>query len=154
MGGISAATTEAFSLPRVYPHLLDVNVWLGWFGPASGAMSRITAPLSLATKAPGIKAGLARAALRMGSSGGPSEEARAKSTSLWVAEAKDGDGKVLARAELTGPNGYTVTGSLIAEAAIRTADGAASGSGALGPAEAFGPGGLAELCIACGISRA
>lgn len=153
LAGISAATTEAFSLPRVYPQLRDINVWLGWFGPASGFMSRATGVTSVATKVPGVKAGLARAALRMGSSGGPSAEARAKSTSLWVAEAKDGGGKILARAELEGPNGYTLTGALIAEAAIRVANGAASGSGALGPVEAFGAAGLADLCQAAGIRR-
>lgn len=153
LAGVSAATTEAFSLPRVYPQLRDVNVWLGWFGPASGAMSRATGALSIATKVPGVKAGLARLALRMGSSGGPSAEARAQSTSLFVAEAKDAQGKTIAGAELTGPNGYTLTGALIAEAAIRIANGAASGSGALGPAEAFGVDGLADLCTAAGIKR-
>jgi short subunit dehydrogenase-like uncharacterized protein len=153
MAGISAATTEAFSLPRVYTQLRDVNVWLGWFGPASGFMSRATGAVSVATKVPGVKAGMARAALRMGSSGGPSAEARAKSTSLWAAEAKSAGGEVLARAEFTGPNGYTLTGALIAEAAIRIANGAASGSGALGPVEAFGVAGLADLCSATGIQR-
>jgi short subunit dehydrogenase-like uncharacterized protein len=153
LAGISASTTEAFSLPRLYPQLRDVNVWLGWFGPASGFMSRATGALAIATRAPGVKAGLSRMALRMGSSGGPSAEARAKSTSLIVAEAKGSNGETLARAELTGPNGYTLTGALIAEAAIRIANGAASGSGALGPAEAFGVEGLADLCAAAGIKR-
>lgn len=153
MGGVSIGTTEALSLPRLYPQLSDVNVWLGWFGPASGAVARATAPLSVLTRVPGAKAALARTALRMGSSGGPSAEARAKTGSLWVAEASDGAGNVLARAEIEGPNGYTVTGALIAEAAIRLANGAGRGSGALGPAEAFGADGLADLCSAAGIER-
>lgn len=154
MTGISAATSEAYSLPRLYPQLEDVNVWIGVLGPASGFVSRIATPLGWATKVPGLKAGLARTALRLGSSGGPSEAARAKSSSLWTAEASNRAGDLIAKVDLAGPNGYTLTGRLIAEAAIRLAGGAGSGAGALGPAEAFGPEGLDELCRATGIEPA
>jgi hypothetical protein len=52
------------------------------------------------------------------------------------------DDQELARVSLDGPNPYTLTGELLAWAALRARDGGLTGTGALGPVEAFG---LAEL---------
>jgi len=87
-----------------------------------------------------------------GSSGGPSAQERAKSSSLVVAEALDGQSRVLARHELTGPNPYTFTGEIMAWAAVRAAQGKLQGAGALGPVDGFGLDALVAGCAAAGLA--
>ena len=155
---ISVGSTEHFSLPRVHPGLRDVNVYLGWFGPASRQMQRVSAAMSLVTKLPGARpaiGGLMRRAIK-GSTGGPDAAARAKTGSVVVAEAKDASGAVVATARLEGVNGYDFTGAMLAWAAETIAGGADSipaHPGALGPVEAFGLDALADGAAQAGIAR-
>jgi short subunit dehydrogenase-like uncharacterized protein len=148
--GISIGCSEHFSLPRVYPSLREVDIYLGWFGPAS----RVMQGMSLLGEVPGVRAGTDKLVARFvkGSTGGPGPEARAKSGSLVVAEALDSSDNVLARAELRGPNGYTFTGEIIAWGAIEAAERGLQDTGALGPVEAFGLRSLEAACAEIGLA--
>ena len=138
--GVSVGSSEHFGLPRVAPQLREVNVYLGWFGP----MARPMQLLSIGTSAPGVGHVLEALGRRFvkGSTGGPDAEQRSRSGSHVIGIAYDAGGSELARAELTGVNGYTFTGRMLAWAADRAAAGGLHGTGALGPVDGFG---LAEL---------
>jgi short subunit dehydrogenase-like uncharacterized protein len=142
--GVSIGCSEHLALPRLYPWLREVDVYLGWFGPASRAMQG----LALLGDIPGVRAGADKLTARFvkGSTGGPGPDARAKSGSLIVAEAEDAEGFVVERVKLNGPNGYTFTGEILAWGAMRAAEQGVSAPGALGPVEAFG---LRELEAGC-----
>jgi short subunit dehydrogenase-like uncharacterized protein len=89
-----------------------------------------------------------------GSTGGPDAEQRARSGSHIVAVASGADGTPLAEVRLDGVNGYDFTAGMLAWAAVRAADGAVAGVGALGPVEAYGLEQLEAGCADAGISRA
>lgn len=149
--GVSIGCSEHFALPRLYPKLREVDVYLGWFGPASRAMQA----MSVLGEVPAIREGSKALAERFvkGSSGGPGPEARAKTGSLSVAEAYDGSGTLLERVELRGPNGYTFTGDVLAWGARRAAEHGMEGTGALGPVEAFGLRTLEAGCKELGLQE-
>ncbi|MDX6587208.1 MAG: hypothetical protein QOI31_1681 [Solirubrobacterales bacterium] len=155
--GISVGTSEAFSLPRVYPDLKDVEVYLGWFGRQSRAMQAFSLVGSGVTKIPGVRqatnAGVGRFVKT--STGGPDEEARKNGGSLFAAEALDDAGNVIATAGADGISGYEFTGLFLAWAAEATANGEAgrAGAGARGPVEAFGLDRLEAGCADSGIKR-
>src|SRR4051812_8803903 len=153
--GITAGSSEHFGLPAVHPGLRDVDVFLGWFGGMSNAIRGVSLATSVATKVPGVRAGLQGLAGRAvkGSTGGPDAEARAGTGSVVVAEAQDAAGRVLAEARVEGVNGYDFTAGMLAWAAQQAAAGAIHGTGALGPVEAFGLEGLEEGARSAGISR-
>jgi hypothetical protein len=149
--GVSVGSSEHFGLPRVAPQLRDVNVYLGWFGP----MARPMQALSLGMSVPGAGSLMEAIGRRFvkGSTGGPDAEQRSGSGSHVVAIAYDARDAELARAELTGVNGYTFTGRILAWAAERAAAGGLRGTGALGPVEAFGLAELTEGCRWAGIEE-
>jgi short subunit dehydrogenase-like uncharacterized protein len=103
-----------------------------------------------------LKRGLAGLTHRLvkGSTGGPSEAERASGGSWVVARAYDGDGERLAEVTLAGVDGYSFTGRFLAWAATRAAAGGIAGSGALGPASAFGLAEFERGVAAAGIERA
>jgi short subunit dehydrogenase-like uncharacterized protein len=142
--GVSVGSSEHFTLPKLYPSLREVDAYLGWFGPASRAMQ----VMSLAGELPALRTGVEKLGRRFvkGSTGGPDEEARAKTGSLVFAEAYDAGGTLLSRVVLKGPNGYTFTGEMLAWGAQRALEHGVNGGGALGPVEAFG---LREVEAGC-----
>jgi short subunit dehydrogenase-like uncharacterized protein len=150
--GVSMGSSEHFALPRIHSSLREVDAYLGWFGPASRAMQAV----SLTGEVPGVRAGAGKLSRRFvrGSTGGPDEATRSRSGSLLVAEAFDAGGNRIARVELTGPNGYTFTGDILAWGAQRALEQGVSGSGALGPAEAFGLRELEAGCVELGLVEA
>jgi short subunit dehydrogenase-like uncharacterized protein len=152
---ISAGSSEHFGLPASFPGLRDVDVYLGWFGGASDALRVAAAGVALATKVPGVRGLLGEVVARTvkGSSGGPDAEARAQSGSLVVAEAADASGRVLARVQLSGVNGYDFTAGMLAWGAHAAAAGRLRGTGALGPVEAYGLDALCEGARSAGIER-
>ena len=154
--GISIGSSEAFALPRLHEGLQDVEVYLGWFGAASRAMVAFSLGMSGVRALPGAKRGLEAALSRFvkGSTGGPDAEARARGGSEIVAEARDGSGRTLAQVRLTGVDGYTFTGAMLAWGAERAAAGELRGTGALGPADGFGLDELETGVAAAGIRRA
>jgi short subunit dehydrogenase-like uncharacterized protein len=137
---VSIGASEHFALPRVYPQLREVDAYLGWFGSMSRPMQALSAGVSVVTSIPGMKGALDALAARAvkGSTGGPSAEERAQSTSHIVATARDDGRRPLAEVRVAGVNGYDYTGRLLAWGAERAAAGGMRGSGALGPVEAFG----------------
>lgn len=137
--GVTAGGTEPFTLPGLAPRLRDVEVALGMSGPAVRLAPVATAVATAALRVPGLGDGLRRfARSRSGSSGGPDEAARAASRTHVLAVARDADGEVLRRARLDGPDAYDLTAHYLAWGATRAAAGETSGTGALGPVEAFG----------------
>jgi short subunit dehydrogenase-like uncharacterized protein len=153
--GISVGSSEHFTLPSVAPGLREVNVYLGWFGPASRAMQAVSAGTSLAMKAPGVEKLWEAATERFvkGSTGGPEPERRAKSGSHMVAIAYDVAGRPLSEVHVTGVDGYTFTGRMLAWTAERMAGEGPKASGAIGPIEAFGLEALVAGCAEAGIAE-
>lgn len=153
--GISVGTSEAFSLPRVFPNLRDVEVYLGWFGGASRPMQAFSLAGAGMARIPGVSAAVDAAAARFvkTSTGGPDEEARAATGSRFVAEALGHAGDVIATVRLEGVNGYTFSGEMLAWAGEALAAGKASGRGALGPVEAFGIDELERGVASAGVAR-
>ena len=153
--GISVGSSEAFSLPRVHPTLRDVDVYLGWFGPASRPMQAFSAMTSVVTRVPGAKGALNAALGRFakGSTGGPDKATRAKTGSHIVAVASDAGGRELATVHVEGANGYDFTGDMLAWGADHALQGELQGSGALGPVEAYGLDRLRSGCAESGITR-
>jgi short subunit dehydrogenase-like uncharacterized protein len=138
--GISYGGTEHFALPRAHPPLRDVEVAVGWFGPASRPLSILSAGIDLVTRVPGVHGLLSAGAGKLvkGSSGGPDAEERERSASFVAAIAHDDRGRELAAIELTGVNGYTFTGRVLAWEAVEAAERGFLATGALGPVDAFG----------------
>jgi short subunit dehydrogenase-like uncharacterized protein len=148
LAGVSVGSSEHFTLPRLAPRLREVNAHLGWFGPASRAMQVMSAGTSVAMKLPGAEKLWSAASERFvqGSTGGPDAAARAKGGSHIVGIAYDAAGRRLSEVHLTGVDGYTFTGRMLAWGAERAAAGELKGAGALGPVDGFG---LEELVVGC-----
>ncbi len=154
---VNVPATEQFALPRLAPSLRRVRVGNGWFGPLSPVVAGVSRGAGLLDAVPAVRSRLGRLAGTVahryleGSSGGPDAAARARSGSLVVADAFGPDGELLAHVELAGPNGYTLTGELMAWAARTAAAGGLQGAGALGPVEAFGLDALRLACAGMGL---
>ena len=124
----------------MHPQLQEVDVLLGRPGAYVRLMPALSAVLAGATRlAP------ARAALRTllerqakGSTGGPDEAARSRTSSTVLATAYTPDGRELNTVRLEGVNSYTFGFAMLAWAASAAAAGKVNGSGALGPVAAFG----------------
>jgi short subunit dehydrogenase-like uncharacterized protein len=152
---VSVASSEHLTLPRLYPHLREVDAYLGWFGPASRAMQASSAGIELLAKVPGATSLLAGAVGKAvkGSTGGPDAATRSKSGSHVVAIAYDAGGKPLAEARIVGDDGYSFTGAMLAWGAIHAAEHGFEGTGALGPVEAFGLDTLERGAADAGLTR-
>jgi short subunit dehydrogenase-like uncharacterized protein len=152
---VSVASSEHLALPRVHPTLRDVDVFLGWFGPASEPLRALSAGVSAVTKVPGTRDALDRLFGRLvkGSTGGPGAAARASSRSVVLAEAFDAAGTRLASVRLEGTNAYDLTANFLAWGAETAAAGGLQGTGALGPVDGFGLDALERGGAEAGIAR-
>ncbi len=152
---VSVGSSEHYSLPRFAPQLREVNSYLGWFGPASRAMQAFSAGTAAAMKVPGAEKlwDAATGRFLKGSTGGPDAEARAKGGSHIVAIAYDAAGRQLSEVNVTGVDGYTFTGRILAWGAEQAAAGGLRGTGAMGPADAYGLDALVDGCRQSGISE-
>jgi len=152
--GISIGSSEHFALPRLAP-LRDVDVYLGWFGPASRALQAVSVGLAAGTRVPGTRAALGGLLGRVvkGSTGGPDAAARARVGSCVIAVVRDAGGRKLAEVRLEGANGYDLTASLLAWGAERAAAGGLQDTGALGPVDGFGLAALEAGCAEVGLRR-
>lgn len=153
--GLSIGASEHLSLPRVFPHLRDVNVHIGWAGGASAGVSKAVGVLRTVGRLPGADTVIERvtALLARRTGAGPGERERESTGSYFIAEAYDGDGQQLTSVYLEGPNGYTLTGQLLAWGAQRLADHGSEVSGAVGPVEAFGLDVLEDALPEVGLTR-
>ncbi len=153
---VSVGSSEHFTLPRLHPGVLEVNSYLGWFGPLSRAVQAVSLAGSAVLRVPGVRALYGAAADRLvkGSTGGPDEGERARSGSHIVGMAYDGEGRQLSEVHLSGVDAYTFTGRILAWGAERAAAGGLNGTGALGPVDGFGLDALEAGCAEAGIARA
>jgi short subunit dehydrogenase-like uncharacterized protein len=138
--GVTIGASEQFALPRLAPGLRTVDVYLGWFGPASQAVhlgSRVTPLLGRVPGAARVVGALAGLVTRTASDE-PSPAALAGATSHFVAEVFDATGTLLARTRLTAPDAYAITADLLAWGAGRAAEHGVRGTGALDAVAAFG----------------
>lgn len=153
---ISVGMLEHIALPRLYPHLREVNAYLGWFGPVTRALQVGAAAGSVIGKLPGVSRGLDRVMPKLvkGSTGGPDAATRARSGSRVVAVAYDARGEELASVVMAGVNGYTFTGDILAWGAMQAALHGIEQAGALGPVEAFGLDTMVQGCAEAGLAVA
>jgi short subunit dehydrogenase-like uncharacterized protein len=152
---VSIGMSEHFALPRAYPHVADVNAYLGWFGSLSRGMQIASAANPALSAVPGVKRAqraLARRVLR-GSRGGPDATARAKVGAFIAAETFDTHGQLLSRSELVGGNPYEFTGEILAWGAMQAARGALASHGAVGPVDGFGLRELEQGCAEIGLAE-
>jgi len=82
---------------------------------------------------------------------GPDEQQRSRIGSYAVANLSDQRGYTVVEVRVQGPNVYTLTGELIAEAAAALHRGRAVAAGVQGPVGAFGLEGLTGLCAGAGL---
>jgi hypothetical protein len=157
--GVALGGSEHLALPRTFPQLREVNVYLGWFGRLSPRFSRPLHEVSrvgfAALGIPGMRELYAAATSRLikGSVGGPGIAERARSRVDVVAIAYDTRGRRLGEVSLSGVEGYEFTAGILAWAAMRAAAGAIERAGALGPVEAFGIDELEAGCREAGVTR-
>jgi short subunit dehydrogenase-like uncharacterized protein len=150
--GVLLGSTESLALPRSFPQLTHVANYLGWFGKASYALvpaSYATGLLRASFVQDRLQRQVDKAAAVTGQ--GPGEASRSRQRSVAIAVASDHDGKQLASVRVEGPNGYDLSGDLMAWAASELAHGRVEGVGALGPIEAFGIDRLVEGCRSAGL---
>jgi short subunit dehydrogenase-like uncharacterized protein len=137
---ISVGGTEQLALPRLDRGIRDVEVYLGWLGPASRAAQTLSAASAPLLRVPGLKRTLDSALARVvkGSTGGPDAAAREQTGSVVLGAAYDAAGARLAAVRLEGAGPYEFTGPMLAWGARAAAAGKLSGVGALGPVDGFG----------------
>jgi short subunit dehydrogenase-like uncharacterized protein len=152
---LSVGSSEHFTLPRLYPWLEEVNAYFGGFGAASHAIQVLSVLATGMTRLPAARAGMRAVAehLVKGATGGPDAQTRSRSGSHIIAIAYDRAGRQLADVTVTGVDGYTFTGAMLAWGASKALAGALHGRGALGPVEAFGLGELETGSAEAGIVR-
>jgi short subunit dehydrogenase-like uncharacterized protein len=144
---ISIGGSEQLALPASYPGLREINVYLGWFGALARPLQAASLAGSLATKLPGVRAMMQAAGDRVvGMAGGPEP---GSGVSWVVGSAYDAAGAQLSEVQLSGPEPYGLTADIIAWAAQQPV----SGTGALGPVQAFGVEALEAGCAGAGLTR-
>lgn len=157
--GVSIGGIEHFTLPRQSPSVREVNVYVGWAGKLSKAASMAGAMSNTASRVPGVGSvwgsvlrGLTGTAGQPGS--GPSAAERSRARTLVIAETFDQEGRLLQRVRVEGPSPYDLTASLLAWGAGMLLHGTEHGSGAMGPATAFGLEAFVSGCMALGLAEA
>ena len=149
---ISIGGAEHYTLPAVHPTLLEVNVYLGWFGALARPLQAGSLAGSVALRVPGVRGALKAAGDRLVEVGGGPDQP-AGGISWAVAEAYDAAGERLAEVHVSGSEPYALTAGILAWAARRAAAHGVSGTGALGPVEAFGLRELEAGCREAGLER-
>ncbi len=153
LAGLSLGSSEHFTLPRSFPEVRDVNVYLGWFGPHVRPLQVGSFAGDIVGRVPGVRRGLHHLTGKLvkTSTGGPDAATREQSGSLAVAETFDESGSLVQRVTVEGPNGYTLTGRLLAWSAARAAQQGTVATGAIGPIEAFGLEAFTQGCRDAGL---
>jgi hypothetical protein len=147
---ISVGGAEHYALPRSYPGLSEVNVYLGWFGPLARPLQAGAYAGQYVNRIP-----LARTTMRFwgekaaGLLSGPEAGTTPGGASWIAAAAYDESGVQLSEVQLTGADGYAFTASFLAWAAQQPV----SGAGALGPVQAYGLEALERGMTLAGMTR-
>jgi short subunit dehydrogenase-like uncharacterized protein len=151
---ISIGGAEHIGLPRAYPRLREVGVYLGVAGGAGRVVQAAGAAAAPVMRLPGVRWALRSGGERLAALlPAPAPGTPADATSQIVAVAYDGAGRPLAEVHLGGVDGYAFTAGFLAWAARRAAHDGVDGVGALGPLEAFGLEALERGCAEAGIAR-
>lgn len=153
LDGISVPGSEHLWLADDFPQLQEVGVYLGWFGKRSRKMhraARLSAPILRIKPLRTLLKALAPTPTSQGR--GPDEAELARAGSHIVAEARDAGGRLLARIDLTGVDGYTYTARMLTWAAATLAAGPALRTGAVGPIGAFGLDAMVEANREAGLT--
>ena len=151
--GVSVSGTEQLGLPSSYDGLREVGAYLAVPARAARAFSLSGVAMTPVRRVAPLRAlaGKAAAQLVRGSTGGPTEEQRARTGVEVVAEARRG-GAVVGRAHLRGTDPYDFTAEILAWGAVTAAEGGLQATGARGPVEAFGLDALTKGCAEAGLS--
>ncbi len=154
-GAVSVGMSEQFTLPVAFPGVRDVDTYLGWFGPASRAISLVSRTAGAALAFAPVRTAMNALTGRLfkGSSGGPDDTARQGQKTLVIAEALNASGQQSARAVVGGASPYDFTARMLAWSAARLLTEGSTQTGALGPATAFGLEPFAEGARTAGIER-
>jgi len=152
--GISVGGVEHFTVPPVFPHVREVNVYLGWFGPLARGITATSRVTALAGKVPGLKPALVAGAGKLAGMGDAPAEGTTPGGLSWIAAAAyDEAGTQLAEVHFSGADGYAFTAGMLAWAARRLADEGTAVTGATGPLAVFGAEALEQGAAAAGIAR-
>jgi short subunit dehydrogenase-like uncharacterized protein len=149
--GVSIGASEQFALPRIAPGLRTVDVYLGWFGRASGAVHAGSRLAPVLSRVPGRAVAAVSDVLTRRVPTDPAADALAGARSHFVAEVFDAAGALLARTRLIAPEPYAITADLLAWGADRAAEHGVRGTGALDAVAAFGLDELAAGAAEAGI---
>ncbi|MEO3861486.1 NAD(P)H-binding protein [Acrocarpospora sp. B8E8] len=150
--GISLGASEHFALPRAYPRLREVNVYLGWLGGltrAAGVFARATPVIASLPGARRVTEAMADRVIRSGPR--TSSPADPTVSSQTIAETYSSDGRLLTTVQLNGGDPYDFTARILAWAATTALIDGVGGTGALGPVDAFGLNALSEGCAGAGL---
>jgi short subunit dehydrogenase-like uncharacterized protein len=145
--GLSVGGSEHLTLPGLAPTLQEVGVHLDWFGPATAVAHRLAPATPWLARLPGAATGTTRLAALVGRRFAEAPTDQGTTRTHVVAEVRDAAGERVSRVQLSGPDPYAMTADLLAETAVRAADGGVTGVGALGPVQALG---LPELLAVAG----
>ena len=148
---MSIGGAEHLALPDAYPRLLEINVYLGWFGGLTRPLQAASLAGSLAMRMPGVRSVMKAAGDQVAGVGAGPEPG--SGISWVVAEAYDGGGSRLSEVHLSGAEPYAFTADFLAWAARRAAGAGVEGTGALGPVQAFGLEALEAGCSEAGLTR-
>lgn len=141
---VTTAAGEHFTLPRLNGELQAVDVYVGMLGAATRVLARSPRPLLTRMGRPTLRL-MARFARR--------RPYQATLTARVVAIVYDATGLPLAEVHLSGTDPYEFSARVLAWGARQALEGSTSGTGAIGPVEAFGLGGLLAGCAEAGIAR-
>src|SRR5262245_58687435 len=147
---VSLGGAEHFALPAAYPGLSEVNVYLGWFGPLARPLQVGAYVGQYVNRIP-----LARTTMRFWGEkaasllSGPEAGTTPGGASWIAAEAYDESGAKLSEVHLRGIDPYDFSASFLAWAAQQRV----SGSGALGPVQAYGLEALTRGMTLAGMTR-
>ena len=146
--------SEHFTLSRLDPGVRDVTVGLGWAGRWTRSAHLMGSAVGAVGSIPGVGHLVGRAARTATGSAtgeGPDAATRAKARTVVVARCTDGVGREVSRVTVEGPSPYDLTAELLAWGAAMLLTGRETGSGALGPVDAFGLDALVDGCAAMGL---
>ena len=152
--GISVGGAEHFTVPPLFDHLQEVNVYLGWFGPLAKGITATSRATSLAGRVPGLRHAVIAGAGKLAAMGDAPAEGTTPGGLSWIAAAAyDATGEQLAEVHLSGADGYDFTAGMLAWAARRICAHRPAVTGAAGPLEAFGLDELERGVAEAGITR-
>jgi hypothetical protein len=141
---VTTAAAEHFALPRSHGELQAIDVYVGLLGTATRLVARLPGPLLT---------GLSRPTLALMARYARGRPRRGTLTTRVMAIAYDATDLPLAEVHLSGTGPYDFSARLLAWGARQASDGLTNGTGAIGPVEAFGLGGLLAGCAEAGIAR-